>query len=224
MWFLEGSKPLIAIALLAFVATPAEARHHRKRARRAHHAPVNVQASSAPSCDETPAAGATSMVVPQFTGYAPSLGGINGSCRGGASRHLGFSACRDTLHKFEEGRSSFIHVAAQQRGGSAALFGCWARTTDAFTRRGIPAPRGKSCHILAVVDHYASSENAGGRGVNGRRTGTKIDVEVSKLDKTYRKLASRVDGNIQCVKRVAGTQNRDKPHPRKIKRRRHRRG
>lgn len=202
----------ITLTLALVVATPAEARKHTSR--------PSPQAPEAPGCEEEPAAGAQSLMVPQFTGYAPALGGVNGSCNGGASKHLGFAACRDTLQKYIAGSAKFIHVAAQQKGGSAVLFGCWAKTTDAFTGRKIANAPGKSCHVMAIVDHYGGTENAGGRGINGRRTGTKMDIEVTKLDASYKKLGTPFQGNISCVKRVPGMQNRDKANPRTISRRR----
>ncbi|HEY8280248.1 MAG TPA: hypothetical protein VIH99_11535 [Bdellovibrionota bacterium] len=167
-------------------------------------------ATTPPAC-ETSVAG-PSIMIPEFTGYSPSRGGINGSCNGGASSGLGFKACKNTLQKFISGQAPFIHVAAQQYSkngvGSADLFGCWAKT-DGLSKRNIPVGP-HSCHILAIADHYAKKESENSRGSNGKIQGSKLDIEVGKLDSTYQKLAKRVPATVACLKRIPGVQNRDK--------------
>lgn len=179
----------------------------------------NSASPTPPPCDAPIKASAAKVNVPKYTYYKPGLGGINGSCNGGALAHRGFLACRNTLDKFVGGKSPYIHVAAQQKGGSANLFGCWART-DGFKKRGISAGP-NSCHILAVADHYAKSENAGRVGIGGTVNGTKMDVEVDSKSKYTSKIVKSVNSTTACVARLVGVQNRDNPNGSfKIKRKR----
>lgn len=192
---------ILATALLVAFSTDSEAAQQRRRRQGSPERP------QAPACGEVNSPHAVAPVkMNQFTGYAPGLGGINGSCRGGASRGKGFLPCRDTLQTYIQGRAKYIHTATQQNGGSASLFGCWAESDD-LKKKGISSGNA-SCHIFAMADRYARSENEGGRGVNGRRTGKKVDIEVGSLDASYRKLAGKgsTDG-FKCIGRLPGVQN-----------------
>jgi hypothetical protein len=186
------------VAALSILATDAEA------AQRARRSPASA---SAPACDE-PKRGIT-MQINQTTGYSPSLGGINGSCSGGASAHRGFAACQNTLQSFITGKTKFFQAATQQKNGSSAMFGCWAVSNEVLTNRGIPQGE-NACAVISMTDRYAKSESIGRVGASGKTiTEAKIDIEVSRLDANYRKLSKRAPASFSCVKRAFGVQNKD---------------
>jgi len=191
-----------------FFANQAEARRQRRTSPAVSHTP--------PSCGDGQSAGAP-VKMSNYTGYMPSRGGINGNCRGGASAHRGFPACRNTLDKFIKGQAKFIHVAAQQRGGSSVLFGCWATTQD-LEGKGVPKGS-NACHVMAIADRYAKSESEGRRGVNGKIQGKKVDIEVDSNSKFFKKLGGRSPASgIQCISRLPGVTNRERPKRRVVKR------
>lgn len=164
-------------------------------------APPEPPACSAPA--KEPA-----IDLPYTTGYAPGLGGVNGNCNGGSSKDKGFDACKNTMHSYTQNKNvKFIHVAAQQKGGSAKVFGCFARTNVLQLRK---IHTGRECDIFAVADHYAPSRNADRIGK------TSVDVEVARTDKEYRKLGGLDQkvpgGKIECLARFPGVQNREKPN------------
>jgi hypothetical protein len=199
---------LIALTVLS-LSFPDHAEARRRRGGRA--------VSPTPPACGTQEVSKAPIKMSTYTAYMPGRGGINGNCNGGASKHKGFRACQNTLDKFIKGKAKFIHVAAQQRGGSAGLFGCWATTKD-LEAKGVPKGP-NACHIMAVADRYAMKESEGRRGTNGRIQGKKVDIEVDSGSRYYHKLGGRSPASgIQCIARLPGVTNRERSKRRVVQR------